>query len=389
MRVGFSIVAGAVASVLMCFGFFVAHFERITDETAQWRLSETDHMATLSIGNHSPDPGTGCNRMPNSACADAADLVRITENLDNAGDDWLFTADVMVKVISAPHGSNPMPDASSRLGMSLKSIQVYARSGGDAPMVAGTVPRAENEIALNADLAAQLGVDVGDTVLVDDRDHTGRFAPLKFTVTGLTAIAATYIPFSTVEVGYPDLYLGSTYAIVSTAALPSIIGEHDVAAFGLIYWNGTPELVTSVLPGVTVKDGYALPRGPWYHANWWMAMAVALAMASVAWWALLARRRGRNAWRDGALLIPIPPVAGLAIATVAALAHAAWVRQIAPYTFLPKPLPLSMPWTITALAAGVAVAAVGAAWRESRLARSLLQHHEVVDVDERMSEGLA
>jgi hypothetical protein len=99
-------------------------------------------------------------------------------------------------------------------------------------------------------------------------------------------------------------------------------------------------------------------------------------------------------------------VAGLAIVTVAALGHATWVRQIAPYTFLPKPLPLPMPWTVTAFAAGVAVAAAGAGWNEMRHSWPIgaenryrlshlraggrrLQHHEVVDVDERVGEGLA
>ncbi len=141
-----------------------------------------------------------------------------------------------------------------------------------------------------------------------------------------------------------------------------------------------------------------------------MALAVLLAAAGVAWWALLARRRGLAAWRDGALIILLPPVAGIVTVTVAALAHAAWVHQIAPYTFLPKPLPLPMPWTITALAAGLAVAAAGATWNEMRhpgligaenryrlshlrvggrrLRHGRLQHHEVVDVDERVSEVL-
>ncbi len=383
MRVGFSIVAGAVASVLMCFGFFVAHFERVTDETAQWQLAETDHMATLSIGTHSPDPGTACNRMPGSTCADAEDLATIIDHLDAASEDWFIKAAVVGKVISAPDAKHPSPEAPLRTGTP-NSLEVYARSSNDPPMVAGTAPHGENEIALNADLAAQLGVDVGDTVVLEDRYRTRTIAPLRFTVTGLTPIAETYIPFSTIEVGYPGVYLGSAYAVVSTAALPSMIGQHDVAAFGLISWNGPPELVTSVLPDATVKDGYSLAHQPWYHGNWWRALAVLVAVASVAWWALLARRRGRTAWRDGALLIPIPAATGIVAVTVAAVAHAAWVRQIAPYTFLPKPWPLPMPWTITALAAGVAVAASGAAWREIRLERLRLQHHEVVDVDERV-----
>ncbi|NYI40959.1 hypothetical protein [Demequina lutea] len=241
MRVGFSIVAGAVASVLMCFGFVVAHFERITAETAQWELADTDHMATVSIGNHSPDPGTACNRMPSLVCADAADLVTITENLDNAGEDWFFTANVIVKVLSAPDAEHPLPDAPLRIGLSLKAIKVYARSSGEAPMVAGRAPRAGDEIALNADLATQLGVDVGDTVLPKDRDPADTFAPLHFTVTGLTAIATTYIPFSTVAAGYPTFVIGSPYVVVSLPhslrSLVSTISPPSAQSIGTAHPN--------------------------------------------------------------------------------------------------------------------------------------------------------
>lgn len=165
-------------------------------------------------------------------------------------------------------------------------IYVSARSRGEAPTVAGRPPRAANEMALNAGLARQLGVGVGDTVLVEDHLHKDTSPPLRFTVTGLTALRQTYVPLSMTADGYPTFFIGSPYALVSTAALPAIIEGQTVAAIGTVYWNGAPELVTSILPDVTVKDGDGPLPHPWYHGNWWMALAVCLAAASVTWWAL-------------------------------------------------------------------------------------------------------
>lgn len=382
MRVGFSIVAGAVVSVLMCFGFVAAHLERMTDEMFRWQLSDTDHQALVTIGNHSVDPGTACNRQPGVPCADAADLASVTANFDEAGVDWFISGPVIVKEVSAPGAQDSLANSTVEIGPFVHSIMVYARSDSEAPVVAGRAPRTAHEIALNANLATMLGVGVGDTVQIEDRQSANTPAALPFIVTGLTAVPSTFLPFSLDADS--EVFVGSPFALVSPDALPAIVGEHDVAAVGFIHWNGEPELVTSVIADATVEEGDVRLPDHAYDAGRWMALAIALAAAGIAWWALVARGRGRRAWRDGALLILIPAATGIVAVTVAAIAHAAWVRHIAPYTFLPKPLPLPMPWTITALAAGLAVAAVGAAWREKRL-----QHHEVVDVDELVGEVIA
>jgi hypothetical protein len=135
---------------------------------------------------------------------------------------------------------------------------------------------------------------------------------------------------------------------------------------------------------MTVEDGFDLSHAPLYGAYWWLAIAVTLAAACIAWWAMAARGRGLRPWRDGLLLIAAPPIAAATALTIAAVIHAQWVRLVAPYTYLPQPFVLPMPWTLTALAGGAAFAAVGAAWHERRL-----QHHEVVDVDELAGESVA
>ena len=86
----------------MCFGFLVAHLERITDEVFRWQLAETDHQAMVTIGNHSLGTGKSCDDFTTLPCVDSAELAAVTDALDAAGVEWFLTAVVPAKDVPSP-----------------------------------------------------------------------------------------------------------------------------------------------------------------------------------------------------------------------------------------------------------------------------------------------
>lgn len=379
MRVGFSIVAGAVAgaiaSVVLCFGYHAAHVDMVTRQSTHGVLIASDHEALLMLTAATSAPGASseaCEDTLTTTCASVDDLQAIASALESSDRDWMISIMLLRLEVTAPDATSPDPriEVTSHVP---NAVRAYVADGWEPPLVEGATPRASDEVAINADLAARLGVAVGDVVVIGPREPSTSAGPESFTVTGLIPVAESIPPFAATAM---DLGLGGVLVVVSPDAVPRLIADAPPTAIADVMWSGDVGAVTSVVPDVKVTEGQNLPQGIIYQGDRWLAVALSAAIAGLIAWGVAVRRR-RVSWWAETIGLAAPSAAAVALVMAAAWLHTQWVHAVAPHMMTLNPLAPPVPWTVTAIASGIAISAAGAAWRLTRL-----QHHEVVDVDE-------
>ncbi|WP_084102401.1 ABC transporter permease [Demequina sp. NBRC 110051] len=256
----------------------------------------------------------------------------------------------------------------------------------------------EGEIAIAGDVAADLGLHIGDTVVATSAIGTDAksAAPLTLEVSGL-AIASSTQPFRTASV---DAYLSWEDGIVlseASAAQPAQDGGTTKALHAEVSWKdgapGMEELASrddAPLVPFDPRDGFRIPLEGWTGTLWIAALfaSVGTVMASVAMgrvqapsrarWIATARVLGatsrtlRNvAALEAVFMGIVSAAAGLCVGWLVNAAVLAWQRHAQPDAVLPLTpavLPIAAAIVVAMTVLVASLTAIGPAVWASRTA---------------------
>ncbi len=345
MRVGFSIVAGCVAAVAMLWAYMNGWqqvYSELMDAWAPWpQEADSAHIvattgADTSVAYCLDESGLGC--------------IELSRLIATAERDPDVAFDIAVNaVIAGPGGEfvRPSDPAVARPGL----VTAFAPGREDYPVVAGHAPNGADEVALSDGVAAQVDVEIGDTITI--RPRHGEEA--GFVVTGLLGGSSIAPPLLTPRLTYVP---GPHLVLITIDGASRMIRGPVALGYATITWSGDIPEVIAGLP--EVDDGGAgegLPH-PSYptHSWWWATTALALALASavLAW-----RRHHRTGAHDTplqlALLMAAPTIAGVACAALAVQVHHNLVMRSHPGAVTVDGLHPHPMWTMVAICLGLAV----------------------------------